>query len=138
MKKLFFILVIALLSNQVMAFEVPDAIESAFEQKFPNAKKVKWEKEEDGNYEAEFILNDQEMSATFSPSATLLETETELEINELPQKVQDAFKSNYPTAKILEAAKITMADGIVYYETEAKINGKKTDVLFSPDGQLKK
>ena len=45
MKKLIILVLGILLSaSTINATEVPDAIEKAFQQKFPTAKKVKWEK----------------------------------------------------------------------------------------------
>ena len=135
MKKLIIIVVGILLSaSTINATEVPDTIEKAFQQKFPNAKKVKWEKEKSNDYEASFVLNDKEVSVLYSPDGQLKETETEISISELPKAVVDAMNKKYPNVKIDEAAKIERSDNTVVYETEIKINRKTTDLLFDQNG----
>lgn len=130
------ILVLGLLfsSSTLKAIEVPDVIEKAFQQKFPSAKKVKWEKEKSNDYEVSFILNNNEVSALYSPDGQLKETETEISISELPKAVVDALNKKHPNVKIDEAAKIERSDNSVVYETEVKINKKKTDLLFDENG----
>lgn len=128
------ILVISLLlsATTLKATEVPDVVEKAFAQKFPIAKKVKWHKEKDNNYEASFMLNDKETSAVYSPDGQLKETETEISASELPKAVSEAFAKKYPNAKIEETAKIERSGGAVIYEIEVK--GQKTDLLFDESG----
>lgn len=130
------ILVMGLLfsSSTLKAIEVPEAIEKAFQQKFPTAKKVKWEKEKSNDYEVSFVLNNKEVSALYSPDGQLKETETEISISELPKAVVDALNKKYPNVKIEEVAKIERSDNTVVYETEVKINKKKTDLLFDQNG----
>lgn len=129
---------ILFMSATANAIEVPDAIENAFKQKFPNAKKVKWEKENKTEYEASFMLDNKEMSAVYNSDGSLKEIETEIAVTELPKAVSDALNKNYPNAKVHEAAKIERSDNSVVYEAEIKVNGKKTDVLFDPNGNQTK
>jgi hypothetical protein len=134
--KTLIILVLSILfsASTLKAIEVPDAIKKAFQQKFPTAKKVKWEKEGSNDYEASFLLNGKELSALYSPDGQLKETETEISISEIPKVVVDALNKKYPNVKIDEAAKIERADNSIVYETEVKINKKKTDLLFDQNG----
>ena len=135
MKKLIILVLGVLFSTSTLnATEVPDAIEKAFHQKFPMAKKVKWEKENNNDYEASFVLNEKEVSVTYSPDGQLKETETEISISELPKAVVDALNKKHPNVKIDEAAKIERSDNTVVYETEIKINRKTTDLLFDQNG----
>jgi len=135
MKKII-ILVLGLLfsASTINATEVPDAIEKAFQQKFPTAKKVKWEKEKNNDYEVSFVLNDKEVSVLYQLDGILKEIETEIEISELPKSVVDALNKKYPNVKIEEAAKIERSDNSIVYETEVKINKKDTDLLFDQNG----
>ncbi len=113
----------------------PAAVTAHFAKAFPQAQKVKWEQESDGKYEAEFILAETEISATYAPDGTLLETEQEIEASELPPAVATALQNDYPKAKPKEFAKITRADKSEVYEVEIKLKGKATDVLYLPNGQ---
>ena len=48
------------------SMKVPDAVQSAFKTKFPEATKVEWEKESTNEWEAEFKWNGNEYSANFN------------------------------------------------------------------------
>ncbi len=135
MKKLIMVAIIAMLSTSALfATEVPEVVKKAFQQKFPTAKKVKWEKEKNNDFEASFILNDKEISAVYSIDGQLKETETEIAVSELPKSVIDALAKKDANAKIEEAEKIERSDNTIIYETEVKINKKKTELLFDSNG----
>ena len=109
--------------------KVPAAVKQTFETAYPGTE-VKWG-EEDGNYEAEFKSNNQEMSAVYNAAGVLQETELEMKVTELPDTITKYVAAN-KMGDIKEAAKITKADGTVMYEAE--INGK--DVMFTETGAL--
>jgi hypothetical protein len=135
MKKLIMVAIIAMFSTTALfATEVPEVVKKAFQQKFPTAKKVKWEKEKNNDFEASFILNDKEISALYSMDGQLKETETEIAVSELPKSVIDALAKKDANAKIEEAEKIERSDNTIIYETEVKINKKKTALLFDSNG----
>ncbi|MEH6408263.1 MAG: hypothetical protein V7767_13365, partial [Leeuwenhoekiella sp.] len=46
--------------------EIPNAVNEAFAKKFPNAKSVKWDKETETEWEAEFKMDGMEYSANFT------------------------------------------------------------------------
>lgn len=113
----------------------PAAVKQAFQQKFPNATKVKWEKEEANEWEAEFILENKEMSASFAANGTWLETETEIVLSQLPENVLNTLKKQYAGWKILEPEKVETAQHGVLYEVELKKQGeKKKEVQLKEDG----
>jgi hypothetical protein len=135
MKKLIIVAIVAMFSTSALfATEVPEVVKKAFQQKFPTAKKVKWEKEKNNDFEASFILNDKEISAVYSIDGQLKETETEIAVSELPKSVIDALEKKDANAKIEEAEKIERSDNTIIYETEVKINNKKTELLFDSNG----
>ncbi len=135
MKNIFFLVACMLLSAATIhAIEVPDVVETAFAKQFPTAKKVKWEKETSELFEAEFLLDGKELSAVYKADGTWQETETEIQVAELPQAVLAQLKKTHPEAKIKEAAKIQRADNSVVYEAEIKVGRKETDLLFDANG----
>lgn len=115
--------------------QAPDAVKKSFAAKFPDVKKVKWEKE-DNNWEASFEKDKKEYSALFSENGQWLETEMEIPVNELPQAVKDAINKRYPNVTITEAAIIEKADGKKAYEAEIKHNGKKVDLILDEKGNF--
>lgn len=114
--------------------DVPEAVKTAFAQKYPTAKKVSWEKEK-GNYEANWGgKSGEDSSVTFSPSASFVEIVVAIPINQLPPSVGTYVNSHYKGAKIKEAGKVTDAAGRHMYEAEIK--GK--DLVFDEKGSFLK
>ena len=109
--------------------DVPTVVKEAFSKQFPGVK-AKWENEH-GTFEANFEKDGKEMSATFDATGTLLETETEVAVTELPTAAAEYVKTNYKSG-IKEAAKITDSKGVVTYEAEV---GKK-DLIFDASGNF--
>lgn len=109
----------------------PQVVKDAFKKQFPGAEEVKWNKE-GVNFEASFEKNENDMSAVIDAKGNILETEVDIEINELPQAVQDYLAKNYAGKKINEAAKIVDAKGTLTYEAEID----KSDVLFDSNGNF--
>jgi hypothetical protein len=112
---------------------VPAAIVATLDKSYPGAEERKWSME-DGNYEAEFEMNEVETSVTFDATGNLLETEKEIAVKELPAAIAEYVSKNYNGATIKEAAEITDANGIKTYEAEIK--GK--DLLFDVSGNFLK
>ena len=114
--------------------QVPAAVVATFKQAHPTAKGVKWEKEA-ANYEAGYEQGEEELSLVITPTGTLLETETEMPVAQLPAAVRTRLATQYAGYKVTEAAKIvTATTGATTYEAEVSRAGKKKDVLFNADG----
>lgn len=116
---------------------LPDAVSKAFAEKFAKAEKVKWDQENVNEWEAEFILGGKEMSASFDPSGKWLETETEIEKNELPAAVRQNLKMEFSGAKLGETAIIDSPE-FNGYEIELKFKGKNMEVQVTADGKIHK
>ena len=110
--------------------QVPAAIKQAFQKAYPGTVAT-WEKE-GSNYEVNFKQNGKSMSSVIDSKGSIMETETDIAVNELPETIQHYVKQYYKGAAIKEAARIVKADGAVNYEAE--VNGK--DVVFDADGKF--
>jgi len=67
--------------------DVPEAVKTAFTKKYPNAKKVSWEKEK-ANFEANWGgKSGEDSSVTFTPSAHFVEIVVAIPVNQLPPSV---------------------------------------------------
>lgn len=131
MKKMLFMSLFALTVcvSSLAAQTPPQAVLTAFRQKFTDLKKVHWGLEKNGEWEAEFDGADgKEISANFSAAGKWLETETEIAFSELPAPVQTALQGK----KVKETARIQRADGSVIYEAEVK----RKDLLFDASGNM--
>lgn len=116
--------------------EVPSAVKSAFDAKYPKAEKVNWGIEKQGEYEAEFILNGIEASANFDSKGQFMEFETEIKESELPQTIKTTLAKDFAGYKIGDIAKSTNAKGIVNYEMEASKGKDKFEISFDANGKL--
>lgn len=121
-------------AQKTTEIQVPAAVMATFKQAHPAAKQVKWEKE-GAYYEAGYEQGKQELSMVITPRGTLLETETEIAVAQLPAPVRTALQSQYQGYKVTEAARIvSAATSTTVYEAEVSRAGKKMDVLFNADG----
>lgn len=129
-KVLFLATVITVISCK--AQDVPSAVKTAFEKYFPNTTVKKWDKEDD-DYEANFTKDGKPMSVIFDANGVWKETETDIQVTELPASVSNYIKTNYKGAGIKEAAIIETANGKMF---EAEVKGE--DLLFDMDGKFLK
>ena len=114
--------------------KTPQAVEESFKKKFPEAQKVKCEKE-NKEYEASFVINGVKTSANFTVSGEWKETESTVSASDLPKIVSDGILSAYPGAKIVDAAKIETPEKGIQYEADIKSGKKKMEVLFDAEGK---
>jgi hypothetical protein len=115
----------------------PSKVEFAFKQQFPSINEVKWAKS-DNTFVAEFKDKHTQVKASFDSSGNFVESEQEIDIAELPQKVVLYILTQDETAKIFKAYKIERAGGTqkVLYDVVARIHYKKSKITISKDGYL--
>jgi hypothetical protein len=93
---------------------VPEAVKSSFSQKFPYATNVKWDKENDNEWEAEFKMKGMEYSANFENSGTWTETEYEISLKDIPEAVKTSLDNESAGAKIKESEVCETKEGKVF------------------------
>jgi hypothetical protein len=110
--------------------DVPETVRKAFANKYPDAKKVSWEKEK-GNYETNWGgKSGEDSSAAFTPSAIFVEIVVAIPINRLPPNIAPYVNTHYNGSKIKEAGKVTDAADRHMFEVEIK--GR--DLIFDDKG----
>lgn len=114
--------------------KIPKTATTAFNQKFPNATKVKWEKESANDYEAEFEWNGIKYSANFSEKGEWLETESPFTFNQLPEKVQTAFNTSHKGKTPKAVSKIETSKQGTIYELEISKGLKTVELFYKQDG----
>lgn len=118
--------------------EVPAAVKQAFTKQFSGVKNVKWSKESETEFEAEFKTSQGEQSANFDQSGKWIITETEVSEKSLPAAVQATLKKEFANYKIEETEKAETADQGTFFEVKLE-QGEKTIVAqISPDGKVLK
>ena len=117
--------------------EVPQKVKAAFTMKFPTVKKVKWDKESDTEWEAEFKIKSIEYSASFLEDGTWKETEHEIKKSDIPESINYMLNSEFKGYKIEEAEISETINGSVY-EFELEKGGEELEVVFDLNGKLVK
>ncbi len=133
MKSVFFTAAFALLFGVAIAqkSKVPEAVTTKFKTSYPTVTKVSWDTE-GANYEAEFKMNNVEMSVLYDASANVVETETGMAVGSLLPKITTYMSTNVKGKKISEASKIVDAAGKITYEAEAG----GMDYIFDDQGNF--
>jgi hypothetical protein len=126
----------AIMAQHVKSQDVPKPVIDAFNENFKGVSFKSWEKEKNGNYEAEFKRNKKETSATFNADGTIVETEQEISQSALPKMVLDIIEKDFPGYKISEVSQITMPSGAQTFETELKKSSEKFDLIFDANGNF--
>ncbi|HUX96614.1 MAG TPA: PepSY-like domain-containing protein [Bacteroidales bacterium] len=114
--------------------DVPANVKSSFSQKFSRASGVKWSKENDKEWEAEFKMDGKEYSANFDNAGTWLETEYEVAVKEIPSAVKATLDKESMGFKIEESAlsetkngkafEFVISKGETEFELSIDTNGK--------------
>ena len=117
-------------SQALKESQVPMAVKKAFEKNYPRAK-ASWDRE-GANYEANFRQDGKTMSALIEENGTIVETETNIPVTDLPKEIQVYVEKHYAVTKIEEAAKIVKANGDINYEAEVH----HKDIIFDATGKF--
>jgi hypothetical protein len=116
--------------------DVPGSVKSAFSQKFSGITNVKWSRENDSEWEAEFKLNGKECSANFDNEGVWIETEYEVSVKDIPAAVKATLDKESAGYKVEEAAITETAEGKVYEFVISK-GETEMELLIDNDGNLK-
>ncbi len=123
------------ISQAIPENKVPEIIKTSFHTNFKDVKKTNWDLESDGDYEAEFIQNGIETSATFKLDGTLWETEWSIKKEKLPSSILPFVKANYKGCRIQETSQIIDYTGFRKFEVEIKHQGVIVELLFNEQGK---
>lgn len=139
MKAKYFLIALTIFSFTAFAQQVnvPKSAKDTFSKLYPKATEVKWDKENQ-DYEASFKLNGKDMSVIFDKDGKVLETETAIEISQLPKGIDKYVMDYYKGYKITGAAKIVKANGEELFEAEITKGKEKKDLFFDKNGKPEK
>ncbi len=137
-KNISIIILITLSATAVFAqsVKVPGSVQMAFEQKFPGVKAVHWGMENAHEYEAEFHMAGQAVSANFSKKGKWVETETDINRDQLPVVVVRKL-GTYKGYAYGEIAR-TATPGKTIYEVELHKGNIYKTLIFNLNGKLMK
>lgn len=116
--------------------DVPEKVQKEFDKQHPKSTEVKWSKESKNEFEAEFKESGKSVSVVINNDGKLLETETVINIKELPKGVESFITKNYKEYKITEAAKNVDDKGNLTFEAEISKGNEKKDLTFNKNGTI--
>ena len=142
MKKLFAIIIISIFASacfvpKISKTQLPDDVIRAFRMKFPDAKKVKWEKE-DSVYSAEFSMDKTMTEVEFDTNGIWLRTEWEVPIKFTPCAIKNYIDSAFAGCKFKKLNIVEFATEGQVYEAELKFGNENRDVYFTLNGVFKR
>lgn len=117
--------------------DVPTKVKTTFNQKFPNATRVNWDKENATEWEAEFKMDGKKYSANFDNEGNWKEIEYKISKTDIPSVVKSTLDNDFNGYKIEEAEISETAEGKVY-EFELEKGKSNLELAISPDGKLVK
>ncbi|MBN2130360.1 MAG: PepSY-like domain-containing protein [Sedimentisphaerales bacterium] len=126
---------------------LPAAVRKALRNLYPDAtlEEAKAEMEGMRVYEVELEQGERDVTLTVTPDGTVLEVETEIALEELPQPVKAALRRAAGDAQIEEVSKevthwvVTLKKlekPEVSYEAEVVKDGREMELEFAADGTL--
>lgn len=114
-------------------FDMPAEVSNAFNQQFPNAKKVNWNRvyrsldnSSQERFEVTFKMNKSNYLVSYIKDGTVKAIEKSLKPSQLPDQILSYLQTNYPTFKIQEASEVALENG----DTNIEI-GLQDDAGFS-------
>lgn len=137
MKKLTIILVFIGLGFTCLAQEeVPTKVKSAFKTMAPKVKNANWQMAEDGEWQAEYKINDREVRAVFDEDGKWLGTTSEMDSKKLPAAVQKAIAEKYKGYIIEEAEMVEVQDEKPMYKVRLENGDNEQETMFYEDGRI--
>ncbi|MBL7950095.1 MAG: PepSY-like domain-containing protein [Flavobacteriales bacterium] len=113
----------------------PPAVLSAFAERFPHAQGVKWEEEEGGVLEAEFVSDGLKQSANFMLDGTWKETEQRITEADLTDAIRATLETRHPGATVKHAERVSTPTADLY-EVELKTAQGKVEVMITAEGAV--
>jgi len=125
------------LSLNAQIRKIPADVTDEFRARYPHAERVAW-KDNLSSFEAQFILNNYQMSAHFNGKGDWLHTEKKMKFEELPGSVKDGFgKSKYTEWEKGSVYEINKNMEPLQYRILVKKSGvQKKYLYFDTNGKL--
>jgi len=136
--KVLSVLLVALLSVFVMSCDqqkvnIPENVQASFQKMFPAATDIEWEMEDENKWEAEFKIEEKEVSACFTSEGEWIETEYAVE--SLPETIETIINESYPGFEIDEV-EIVESPEFNGYEVELKNGKEEMEIMVTRQGEI--
>lgn len=117
--------------------KIPADVTEAFRSRYPHAERVAW-KDDLRSFEAQFVLNNYEMSANFNSNGDWLYSNRKMKYDALPEAVKDGFgKSKYTGWQMGSVYEVSKNMEPLQYRILVKKSGvQKKYLFFDANGKL--
>jgi hypothetical protein len=113
----------------------PKEVLKTFNEKFTKASDVKWDQEESNEWEAEFMINGKEASASFDLAGMWLETEMEVTEKDIAPAAHQAINTKFADWKFEKAESIEKPN-FNGYEIEMEKGETSVELVVTASGEL--
>ncbi len=120
----------------VLELKVPVVVLKSFQAKFPTAKNVVWSMEKELEYEAEFYMNRQKMSANFMVNGEWKETEWSLSEKKLPLEIKKTLKNQFHKYNLEKAEVSDTPEKGKVYEVTLEKDESMIEVVLKGNGKV--
>jgi hypothetical protein len=117
------------------AQKAPAIVKDAFNLKFPGISTIKWEMEEDSDWEAEFLKDGLKYSVNFSSNGEWLETYHEIKQEEISAAAIKTISSEFGSYQIAEVELVEKPD-FIGYEVLIKKEKQAKELILDMNGQI--
>lgn len=114
--------------------QVPNDVATAFENEYPQAKDVEWEKNAE-YFDVEFEVDRKDYEIWYSASGEIVKLEKEVSKNDLPSNIKNAISSNYTNMHI-EDAEMKTENGTTTYSVELENGNQEKTIIFDESGTV--
>ena len=134
MIKVIAFIITVLASTALMAQPVPEVVQKAFSEEYPQATEVEWE-QEDGHYEAEFEVNGEPYRATYDEFGSRMLTAVIVNYDALPEKIQEFLDKYYPDMMVVKSEEVEDMEKGFFYLIIFDLDGRESVVMFDEEGE---
>ncbi|BCX48092.1 lipoprotein [Haloferula helveola] len=127
--------VLALVSLAPSLHAAPEEIREAFLSRYGPIESVDWEVDSNGYWEAQFENDGESYRADFDTDGNWIETERNLDFEDLPDPVKTAIRAEHGDREIAEIEEVDSAEKGRFYDVEFQEKGPNQDVQYSQDGE---
>ncbi|GGK24831.1 hypothetical protein GCM10007962_18840 [Yeosuana aromativorans] len=117
--------------------KTPKQVLDSFSEKFPTAKYVKWDKENETEWEAEFKMDGIKYSANFDTDGAWKETEHKVKSSEVPEQIKTALTTAFPDSKI-EDIEVSDTKSGRFYEFMIEKGETDMEIVIDSKGNIVK
>ena len=115
--------------------KVPREIQLKFLELEPTAHNITWII--DNNiYQVDCIINKKHSTSYFDKNGNWLETESEIDTEELPEAILKTLQTKLSEYSIIDIEIVKTKDSQVLYEVDLKKGNKIYDILFDETGKI--